>query len=360
MKKPKNKSEMIYAYLCEKITNSEYSVGDLLPTDNEVAALFNTSRPTVARAVARLVEEGLLGRRPGYGTFILDNTDTPKTFGLLIPGLGDTEIFEPICAQIAALAADNNFNLIWGGGSGSADKDRRDAEQLAQRFVDQKIDGVFFTPVELIEGAEKINRRVLKLLKQAGIAVVLLDTDITEPPNTSKYDLISIDNIEAGYTVTRHLIDRGCKTIGFVNRSNVASTVKKRMLGARQAILQSDLPANAFSVLEISEQGEELAEELAKGNAPDGIVCYNDVTAGTLMRELIHRGVKIPSDIKITGIDDVRYATMLSVPLTTYHQPCRDIGSAAAATMLRRLKTPKMSPIHMALKGHLVERKSSC
>lgn len=359
MNKSKNKYEQIYEYLKELIASGEYKSGDILPTDNEIAAKFSASRPTVAKASARLVEEGILGRRPGYGTFILNRNNKPKTFGLLIPGLGDTEIFEPICARIAALAATNNFHLIWGGGGGAADKDRREAEELAQRFVDQKIDGVFFTPIELIDEADKINRRILRLFKQADISVVLLDADVAEPPDTSKHDLIGIDNVEAGFTVTHHLVEQGCKTIGFVNRINVARTVRQRLQGAKQAIEQSRLSPDSFSILEIHGDGTELAEQLAADNAPEGIVCYNDVTAAMLMRELIDRGIKIPEDIKIVGIDDVKYARMLTVPLTTYHQPCQDIGTAAVETMLSRLRNPKMSPMHMLLKGELVVRRSS-
>ena len=54
------------------------------------------------------------------------------------------------------------------------------------------------------------------------------------------------------------------------------------------------------------------------------------------------RGVKIPEDLKISAFDDVKYAKLLKTPLTTYKQPCRDIGTAAIETMISRIKNPDL------------------
>jgi GntR family transcriptional regulator, arabinose operon transcriptional repressor len=54
------------------------------------------------------------------------------------------------------------------------------------------------------------------------------------------------------------------------------------------------------------------------------------------------RRVRIPRDVRIVGMDDVNYAGLLPVPLTTVRQPCREIGEAALGLMLDRLERPKM------------------
>jgi GntR family transcriptional regulator of arabinose operon len=58
------------------------------------------------------------------------------------------------------------------------------------------------------------------------------------------------------------------------------------------------------------------------------------------------------------GIDDVRYAALLPVPLTTIHQPCREIGEAALRVMLQRLAHPKMPAQEVLLDCELVVRES--
>jgi DNA-binding LacI/PurR family transcriptional regulator len=99
-------------------------------------------------------------------------------------------------------------------------------------------------------------------------------------------------------------------------------------------------------------------KSVLKKDRPDAFVCANDLTAGNLMHTLISLGKRIPGDISIVGIDDVKYARLLPVPLTTLHQPCRDIGRMAIAVMLDRIAYPDLPPRDVLLRCELVMRKS--
>ena len=79
---------------------------------------------------------------------------------------------------------------------------------------------------------------------------------------------------------------------------------------------------------------------LVAGRLADAIICANDETAAMLIRTMESQGVHPPHDIRVVGFDDVKYATLVSVPLTTIHQPCRDIAVVAFQTMMRRLAEP--------------------
>jgi GntR family transcriptional regulator, arabinose operon transcriptional repressor len=76
------------------------------------------------------------------------------------------------------------------------------------------------------------------------------------------------------------------------------------------------------------------------------------------MQTLIELGYRIPEDVRIVGIDDVQYASLLTVPLTTVHQPCREIGVAAVAAMLERIGSPEMPRRDILLDCTLVVRES--
>jgi len=91
---------------------------------------------------------------------------------------------------------------------------------------------------------------------------------------------------------------------------------------------------------------------------PDGFVCANDFTAAHLLKSLNELGVTVPGKVRMVGIDDVKYASLLSVPLTTIHQPCADIGATAIAAMLERLRNPKLPARDILLNFHLVVRDS--
>ena len=76
------------------------------------------------------------------------------------------------------------------------------------------------------------------------------------------------------------------------------------------------------------------------------------------MQALLAADVRVPGDIRIVGVDDVAYASLLPVPLTTIHQPCRAIGEAALAVMLDRLNRPESLTRDVLLNCKLVIRKS--
>src|SRR5437660_11090128 len=95
-----------------------------------------------------------------------------------------------------------------------------------------------------------------------------------------------------------------------------------------------------------------------KTSHADGFVCANDRTAGQLMHRLMALRVKVPKDVAIVGMDDVEYASLLPVPLTTIHQPCREIGEAAMSAMLDRIKDPNMLARDILLDCRLVVRAS--
>jgi GntR family transcriptional regulator, arabinose operon transcriptional repressor len=91
---------------------------------------------------------------------------------------------------------------------------------------------------------------------------------------------------------------------------------------------------------------------------PQAFVCANDRTAGHLVHSLIALGHRIPEDVRIGGIDDVEYASLLPVPLTTIHQPCREIGQVAMAAMLERVARPETPVREVLLDCKLVVRQS--
>src|SRR5262249_30302565 len=144
----------------------------------------------------------------------------PRHFGLLIPGLGTTEIFEPICARMAAAAQDFGHSILWGADSlrSGAGSEADRALELCQHFVQSKVAGVFFAPIELVQGQEEINEKIVESLSKAKIPIVLLDRDYVAYPERSRFDLVGIDNRRVGYIVTHHLFQQGCKRVVFVAR----------------------------------------------------------------------------------------------------------------------------------------------
>ena len=91
---------------------------------------------------------------------------------------------------------------------------------------------------------------------------------------------------------------------------------------------------------------------------PDGIVCSNDRTAALLMRTFTELKIVVPDQVRLVAFDDVKYASLVTVPLTTIHQPCDQLGAAAIQAMVQRIESPDMPPRDILVDFHLVVRES--
>lgn len=358
----KPKYQKLFESLKADILSGRFKPGQKLPSEAALVNKSGASRITVGRAIRELQNIGLIDRIAGSGTYVRHlgvDDHRPYLFGLLIPDLGETEIFEPICQGIANAPEASEHALLWGHADAHTSKAEQ-AWRLCRQYISRKVSGVFFAPLEFESDSDKLNRRILAALKQAQVPVVLLDRRSSKAPEKNRPDLVGINNRQAGYVATEHLVKLGCKRIGFLGYHGSASTISERMAGYQDALaahgLRPSVDPSAHFV-----PGKEAAikwrpkEELKQAEA---WVCVNDRVAGQLMHLLLAQRMRVPEDVCLVGIDDVSYASLLPVPLTTVHQPTREIGEAALRTMLDRIHSPHLPPREVLLDGELVVRRS--
>ena len=353
------KYQQILDDLKSAITSGEYAAGQRLPSEHELVRRFGTSRVTVNRALRELQLTGFIERRAGSGSYVSQSTTKSYTFGLLIPELGRTEIFEPICRGMAEAKEMGHHALLWGKSIEDSGKEREAVESLCSQFTATKVSGVFFAPLELTPAKDAINRSIADRLDRAGIPLVLLDRDLVPYPNRSRYDVVGIDNRRAGYVITEHLISAGARRPAFVCRPGSAPTVFARIAGFREAVLDSGLEFNPNLVRQIDPGDVKLVSEMVRETGLDAIVCANDFTAAHVMKALHELRIAVPEEVRMGGIDDVKYASLLPVPLTTIRQPCTEIGATAIETMVQRLQHPQFPARDIALNFTLIVRRSS-
>src|SRR5262249_20856503 len=152
--------------LLTEIAAGKYGPAGRLPSEAQLVERFQVSRPTVARALRDLHDQGLVERRVGSGSYVRAPSAPAVAqgqLGLLIPGLGTTEIFEVICGELAALARVHDYGLLWGGSAyphPRGDTSVEDAEELCEQFIQRRVSGVFFAPFEQVSQKEAVNRRL--------------------------------------------------------------------------------------------------------------------------------------------------------------------------------------------------------
>jgi DNA-binding LacI/PurR family transcriptional regulator len=363
-----SKHRTISRQLATEIIAGKYRQTGRLPSEAQFIKRFGVSRPTVGRALKDLQEQGLIERRQGSGTYVRPEKDRARdTFsatpqlGMIVPNLRHTEIFESICGELASLARVNDFGLWWGASTSPISEAKmtvEEAEALCSRFIEQGVAGVFFVPFEHQADREVANRRITERLRQAGIPVVLVDRDICAFPYRSAYDLIGIDNFAGGYLLAEHLIKLGARRLGYVMRPLTASTVDARIAGARIAMLAYGLDAPQPFVNSGDPTDLKFVRSFIQAHKLDAILCTSDHIAAQLLQSLTRLGIRVPQDLRLVGFDDVRFASLLTIPLTTMEQPCRDIAMTAFNALRERLKTPALPPRTLMLTPRIVVRET--
>ncbi|MGB2714398.1 MAG: GntR family transcriptional regulator [Vicinamibacterales bacterium] len=354
------KYQQVYAGLWREIESGRLRQGDRLPSEAELERKFGVSRITVGRAVRDLQTAGLVERRAGSGTYVKGRSQSAGaySFGLLIPDLGETEIFEPICQGMMTSPLARQHALVWGSINGVGQSKDDHAWQLCRQYIDRRVSGVFFAPLELTREKDDVNKRIANALDEAGIPIVLLDRTVLPYPRRGHHDLVGIDNRRAGYVITEHLLRLGARRIAFVGVPHAAATVDAREAGYREALFVWDVPVDRSRIHRLNPEDPEVVGRLMTSAVPDAIVCANDRTAARLMRTLLRMDYRVPRDIRLVGIDDVEYASLLPVPLTTLRQPTRQIGDAALTAMLERVARRDLAARDILLHTDLIVRES--
>ena len=353
------KHQQVRGELEREIRAGRWRPGDRLPSEVELGLRFGASRITIGRAMRDLQLAGLVDRRAGSGSFVRAGPPPGAlSFGLLIPDLGQTEVFEPICQGIMSSPLASQHALVWGGGTAPEASREERAWALCRQYVARKLSGVFFAPIEHSPSMVELNRRITGALDEAGIPVVLLDRTAVPHPERGRHDLVGLDHRLAGFTVTAHLAGLGARRVGFVGLPGSAASVDLRQAGYREALEAAGLSADATLARRLDPTDPSAVRQLLQEARPEALVAANDWTAARLLQTLLGLGCAVPGDVRLVGIDDLPYAALLPVPLTTLRQPTAQIGAAALAAMLDRVGGAGQATRDVLLHGALVVRRS--
>lgn len=226
-----------------------------------------------------------------------------------------------IAAAIEQRVSAEGMYMLMANDTGS---EQRELSYL-QLFAKQQVSGVIIAPVGNVEAE-------LARMRSFGIASVLSARRAESPAQAS----VSIDHVEGGRLAATHLIERGCRRIGFVSSSLELRQLSDRLNGALSAVNSS--PGVTIEVIPVPERSVEAgiacADALVRrspADRPDALFCANDLLAiGVVQALAASRIVSVPDDIAVVGYDDIEFARSTIVPLTTIRTPQAELGTAAA------------------------------
>lgn len=249
--------------------------------------------------------------------------------------------------------AEQGFQLV----THTVNQTTASAERRILALIDDKgCDGLILTP----PFSDRIE--LVKSIRQKGCPVVCVAGGEGVQSLAAS---VGINDKAAGFEITQHLIDMGHRKFGYIKGLSGHLSADQRFDGFLAALKSAGIESED-AVVEPGNftfhSGIEGAQRiLDRPDRPTALVCANDdMAAGALLA--IHKmGLKIPRDISVTGFDDTPVSEIVWPPLTTVHQPLKQIGQRAADLIIEAIMggTSGITPKHQVVEFRLVTRESS-
>ena len=344
----------------EQVNSGKLKEGDSIGTLNELGQKYNTSLITIRKAISELKFEKVLIGRMGKGTYVapvLKSNGTPrvvnhKTIGFILKNL-TTHFFPDILAGAESRIHETDYRLIVSGSAGKIEGE----EDAIRHMLDLGVSGIIIASLTRDYDAS----RLISLLGQNDFPYVFVSY-----VKDMNVNYIGTDHKYIGYMATKHLLDIGYEKIGYINseKGNVIGELRyKGYLNALKTIgMEPETDHLYFTPMGgdtyYRNSGYELGKKIAsQKNRPRAYFIYNDLIALGFMDALLEKGLRIPEDVALIGVDDIAESETAKVPLTTIHQPRVEIGATAIETVIK-LAEKKAVPARQLFKPSIVIRQS--
>ena len=241
---------------------------------------------------------------------------------------------------------------------------------LMYTYLPSAIDRDYTLPDSLVNGnthgiivMNVYNEQLIRLLSEAPVPKVFLDTATSVPPSSLNGDLILMENSSSISEITEHLLKQGRTKIGFIGDIRYAQSNYERYEGFCKTLERHGLsPCPELSLtgsIGTDTHKEEIDAFLnTLPFMPDAFVCVSDYVACLLMQLLLKRGLRIPEDVAVSGFDG-NMESPLAEELTTVQVFNQDIGLRLALQILYRIEHPDTRPEIVYISSQTIFRSST-
>jgi LacI family transcriptional regulator len=280
-------------------------------------------------------------------------TKKTNTIGVIVPRL-NSYFVASVLSGMEDEASREGYNLVIVQSLEKSEKEILNAHTM----FNNRVDGLL---VSLSYDTKNLNHFSPFFKKE--IPIVFFDRVLEHTNSTN----VVIDNLAAGYAITRHLLEQGCKRFMHLGGNMLRNVYADRFAGCLKALKEkhisfdkkllyiSDLSENAGT------QAAELILAMPLNKRPDAVFAANDTAAVHCMIRLKAAGISIPADIAFAGFNNDPISNVAEPGLSTVNYSGYTMGVTAAAKLIGHLKGN--SNIHatnsIVLRADLVIRGSS-
>ena len=226
---------------------------------------------------------------------------------------------------------------------------RHEQDDIMQQALGWNFDGMIAMALK--------EKEIAELSERLGKPLVTIDQYL--PPELGVRS-ITMDDCGGAYQMSQYLIGKGHKKFLFLSDCDLGVD-HYRWLGVRQAMEEAGIPVDERLVCagEYTQEGGAAAVEKLISQDFTAIFACNDASAYGVCRKLKEYRKKVPEDVSVVGYDDVFYARMLEVPLTTIRQQVREMGREAVRLLLKQIREHKRPESKVIFAPELVVREST-
>lgn len=283
----------------------------------------------------------------------LRNGNQDKCIGIIIKDV-NYPFYTAIASGARDYASSKGYSLL----ITSSENNQQTEKRFSQFFAAKDVKGAIIAP--LVEGTAEIEH--LFKLKMINYPFVLL-----EDVRGIQANVVAIDNSRAIKHAVKYLMEHGHTRIVHFAGPPSSSHTEERIEGFRHAFSESTLAFTKEMIVSIGSRHEEsygntleYFRNRPRSKYPTAIVCFNDQQALAILTALKELSIRVPDDISIIGNDDIAYAKIYPVPLTTIRAPQREIGRRAAELLIRNIESSKLLPVErVVLETELIVREST-
>jgi len=321
----------IYEELRRRISAGEWKPDSPLPSEHQLGLAFAVSRPTIRRALEKLVAAKQLYRRPGIGTFVAMPTIKKKS---PVIGIGFSIITNPFYTQL----------LLEGAATACAEH----GAQL-RILTHEDLSGMVPREVDGIVAVSVLESEFPKLaeLNRNGTPVVLINRQPENCPVWENLSTMSVDYTAESKRLIVHALKAGYRRIAVIGGENSSRVYGLRCAGWREAYRECGVAVDEALVLgtEIAYDNINGVADFLRRSRPDLLFVTGADFVNPLLIALIAAKMRVPDDIKLLCFDDLgALNSRQALPIGYVQMPLQLMGASAVSQLL--LTAPNSAPVH--------------
>ncbi len=279
-------------------------------------------------------------------------TGKTNTIGLIIADIANP-FFGKLGREIEQEAALYGYSVIFCSSDENPEKSGQQISMLQQ----SQVDGFIISPPMNSETQ-------IKALSKGHTPFVLIDRYFPE----IDCNYIVVDNFEAAYQATSHLIKLGRRKIANITVNLDLVNMKERTEGYKKALIDHSIAVdeNLVKVLPFSHDNRDVSNAIVElvGHKDDrkaDAILFSTSKLGLNGIECISSlGLKIPDDVALVSFDNADAYKICVSPVTVVAQPLQEIGKKAVDILIEKINFPEEATKfrHYTLKTEFIVRKS--